>query len=73
MSPSSTDGVKSWRDVDDGVMAAAGSSCWPGECCCTVVRSLVLAAAARPSGVGGNLQPEEDVTAVSLRALIELL
>ena len=59
------------RAAEVGV--TAGSSCRPGEWCCTVVESLVLSAAARPFGVGGNLHPEGDVTAVSLRALIELL
>ena len=48
------DGEKSWRDVDEGVMAVAAPSWWPGEYSCTVAESLVLSAAARPSRVGGK-------------------
>ena len=65
------EGEKSLRAADVGV--TAGSWLWLGEYCCTVVVSLILLAAAFPSGVGGKSTDTPWMAAVSLCASIELL
>ena len=76
VSPSSMGGLDSWHEVEDGVTAAIGSWWWSGGCCYMVVEGSILSAAALPFGVGGRFMTARSIklmTAVSLRALIELL